>query len=160
MVRCFCWVCHLHQTDLRWAGAYEVELHLCPCFSHSQEEFLCLCWNPGAAEPGAGPGQCPPLCGYHRRTVVCMLCGVCSPVSRVAFECPSTLPLPRKQTCALSLKKNKAFGSVLCRKTSKRSGDSKRRALWSCVVCSSLEVVGENNSWNPLMPGCWLVFHR
>ncbi|XP_009574491.1 PREDICTED: transmembrane protein adipocyte-associated 1 [Fulmarus glacialis] len=21
-------------------------------------------------EPGAGPGQCPPLCGYHRRTVV------------------------------------------------------------------------------------------
>lgn len=84
-------------------------------FFHSQEEFLCLCWNPGTAEPGAGPGQCPPLCGYHRRTVVCMLGEeICSPVSCVAFECASTLPLPRKQTCAVFLRRNKAIGSVMC----------------------------------------------
>lgn len=104
---------------MHWAGAYEVELHQCPCLFHSQEEFLCLCWNPGTAEPGAGSGQCPPLCGYHRRTVVCMLGDeVCSPGSHVACECPLTLPLQRKQSCAVFLKRNKAVGSVLCQKTS------------------------------------------
>lgn len=98
---------------------FRVELHVCPCLSHSQEEFLYLCWHSGTAEPGAGPGQCPPLCGYHRRTVVCTLGEVCSPGSCVVFECPSALPLPLKQTYAVFLRRNKPVGSVLCQKTSK-----------------------------------------
>ena len=159
MIR-FCWVCHLHQTDLHWSGAYEFELHLCPCLFHSQEEFLCLCWNSGTAEPAAGPGQCPALCGYYRRTVVCILGEeVCSPVSCVAFDCPSTLPFPRKQTYAVFLRRNKAVGSVLCQKTSTWSGSSQWRGLWSCMLCGGLEVVSESNSLNPLMPGHWFVFH-
>lgn len=94
---------------------------MCVCiFPHSQEEFLYLCWHSGTAEPVAGLGQCPPLCGYHRRTVVCTLGEeVCSPGSCVIFECPSTLPLPRKQIYAVFLRRNKPVGSVLCQKTFK-----------------------------------------
>lgn len=128
---------------------------MCSCLSYSQEEFLCLCWNPGAAEPGAGPGQCPSLCRYHRRTVVCMLGGRAAAQSLTLCLCPLTLPVSRKHTSMMFLRKNKVVGSVSCQKSSKSSGSLKQGGLWS--ACSGLEVVRETSHLTPLMPGHWLV---